>query len=945
MRLWRQVSKRELCNHCGGNSWCAVSTDGHVTKCMRNLLGEGAVRGTDAKGDYALYFDDSDGRTKYVKPVYEGPPLASVETRDNVYRAVLDLMKLAPEWRADLVRRGLSDAEIDAEGFRSMPKGSGASLPHALVHDFSPATLVGVPGFYMGKQRLCAEVVEGMWIPVRDDQGRIIAIKVRRTREYEEKTGKKYSYFTSTSHDGPGPNAPAHAPSIGKPGARIRVTEGELKAAVCCAKTDVFTISIPGATQLLSSGAIDLLKAFGAKEALLAWDCDVTRDYGLMADGRQKRNYVASGLEHAMHLLTAEGFVCAIEQWPAEAGKGIDDVIAAGNADQIVTYEGQDAWDRVLDNLVAGKSEPRSDTLSRVSEACRARWEATQPVPEREQLEPMESWLQPQEGAPEGASEGSDVVGGVAASEPEQTQSASEEAWVPGGTTHDAAGLSGLDAALAQAGEAPAPRRSGPKVGGGGKPPGRPKKPKYDGPPGDFSRGDEVELAETLLIDLQDSSPENVICDRGLLWRYESVLGLWQQIPWDTAYHVVAKYAGRSHPNAKGEPVPLKLSANNIKGTLKNAENFGKRNARAYETSGLFFDRAPRGIATQDKFVRITDDGEVILEPLSAEHRQTVCLPFHWNPDAPAPKWQAFYDAVFANCEQDEAQRRQDALDEMAGACLFGVATRYQKCFLLSGSGSNGKGTWSKVISSLFPREFVCSMTPKDLSTQFALDAIAGKRLNLVGEIPNKTLESTDKLKALIAADEMMAEPKGKPHYAFIPEAGHIWGVNELPPTLDHTHGFYRRFVVVPFQMTFHEGSDAKVDYHKELITELPGIFARCVFALQRLVHRGNFQSPQGSVEAINEWKDLSDQVRVFVRDCCCVDPNAKTSLSGMYASYEYWARQNGHKPMASNTLGARLKQLHHAKHTATSRFYMLTILERGAAGSTRQSVPSATAH
>lgn len=873
-----------------------------------------------------------------MKPAYEGPPLASIETRDKVYRAVLDLLKLAPEWRADLVRRGLSDAEIDAEGFRSMTKGSGASLPHALAHDFSPETLVGVPGFYMGKQKLYAETVEGMWIPVRDDQGRIVAIKVRRTREYEEKTGKKYSYFTSTSHDGPGPNSPAHAPSIGKPSARIRVTEGELKAAVCCAKTDVFTISIPGATQLLSSGAIEMLKAFGAKEALLAWDCDVTRDYGLMADGRQKRNYVASGLEHAMHLLTAEGFVCAVEQWPAEAGKGIDDVIAAGNAGQVVTYEGQDAWDRVLDNLIAGKSEPRSDTLERISEACRARWEATQPVPEREQLETMESWLQPTEET----AEGSDVVGGVAASETEQ--SASEEAWVPGGTTHDAAGLTGLDAALAQAGSAPAPKRSGPKAGGGGKPPTKPKKPKYDGPPAQFGRGDEVELAETLLVDLQDSSPEKVICDRGLLWRYEPVLGLWQSIPWDAVYSHVSGYAGRTCPDSKGEPQPLKLKASNIKGALSIAENLGKKEARVYEASGLFFDRAPRGIATRDKFISITEEGEIVAEPLAPEHRQTVCLPFDWNPEATAPKWQGFFDSVFANCTTEEARLRQDALDEMTGACLFGISTRYQQCFLLSGDGSNGKGTWSKVISALFPDEFVCSMPPEILAQQFALDHLAGRRINLVGEIPNKTLEGTDKLKAMIAGDKMTAEPKGKPHYDFTPEAGHIWGVNELPPTRDHTYGFYRRFVVIPFEIKF-EGATKKVDYHKELIAELPGVFARCVAAAQRLVQRKDFVHPVGSSDAIEEWKDLSDQIRTFVKDCCVVDKNATASLSGVYAAYEYWAKQNGHTPMASNTLSMRLRKLGHYKRTATSRSFMLTIRERGAAGSTRQSVPNATAH
>lgn len=866
---------------------------------MRNFLGPDAVLGTDKKGDhYALYFDDADGRGAYTKPVYTGPMLAPITVRDAVYRLVLDTTWLEESWRIDLRRRGLTDDQIEAEGYRSFGAGDGKGIVFAAMKHYTPAQLAEVPGFVVTDRNVRFLAVEGLWIPVRDAHGLIQAIKVRRTAAHVERTGQKYTYLTSTSEGGVGPSSPAHAPVLGRPGMRIRMTEGELKAAVCCAKSSTYTISVPGATQ--TAPGLDMLPEFECSEVVFAWDADVTRDYGIGAHG-QKRNYVASGLEHAAHVARERGFRVAVEWWPADAGKGLDDVLAAGLGDRVVCFEGQAAWDRILDNLTVSKSLARKDTVALASEAAQARYRAAN--------------------AP-------------AATVAPETEPAEELPPLTG----DAAGLSGLDAALAAA-EAP------PKALAAKPPsakPARKKKEPYSGPPADFERGDEVELAETLMVDLREDSPEPVLTDRDEFWRFEPETGLWAQIPADYAYKRVAGYAGRTVPTDKG-PAVLKLGARSIKGTLDVAKHLGLQNARAFEASGMFFDKAPVGIATRDKFVRVTPEGEVIAEPLCAAHRQTVCLDFDWDETATAPKWQAFYDSIFANCDALEAQRRQDALDEFVGASLFGVATRYQQCFLLSGSGSNGKGTWSKVIERLFPEEFVCAMTPEDLgSSRFALENIVGKRLNIVGEIPNKMLEGTDKLKALIAGDKMSAEPKGKRRYNFIPFAGHAWGVNEVPPTRDQSHGFYRRWVIVPFEMKFDGSTGRRVDYHVELSEELPGIFARCVKSLVRLVKRGEYETPGGSKDAVERWKDLSDQVRVFVGDCCVPDKTAETSLSAIYAAYEYWARQNGHTPMASNNLGNRLNTLGHYHRDAHLRCYRLFIRERGAAASMRQPVPAA---
>jgi len=161
----------------------------------------------------------------------------------------------------------------------------------------------------------------GLLIPVRDPQGRIVALKIRRD---EAGAGNRYCYLSSKRYGGPGPGAPVHCPLGVTAAETVRLTEGELKADIATVLSGVPTIAAPGVTQWRP--AVAVLQQLGAKTVQLAYDTDAAR-----------QPQVAAALLACGRGLTAAGCVVTVERWAADY-KGIDDLLAAGQQPTLAAW-------------------------------------------------------------------------------------------------------------------------------------------------------------------------------------------------------------------------------------------------------------------------------------------------------------------------------------------------------------------------------------------------------------------------------------------------------------------------------------------------------------------------------------------------------------------------------------------------------------------------------
>jgi hypothetical protein len=314
--------------------------------------------GTDKAGArYHLHRLDGAARLDAAPPPPPGPnaPRAGADVLHRAYSALLAGLRLSKAHREALTERKLTDEEIDRREYRTLPRQGRACLARGLSDQFG-AALLSVPGFVVkqgegGRPYVTIAGAAGLLVPVRGPAGGIVVLMVRRDDAGE---GPRYSYLSSAKYGGPGPGAPAHVPlGTQAPAEVVRLTEGALKADVAAALSGVPTV---GAAGLAWRPALDTLQALGCKTVRLAFDADALDNA-----------HVARALADCCEAAGGAGLAVELERWDRADGKGIDDLLAAGKAPEVLAGEAAQAAVReALAAATAGEPPPAPDDLERL---------------------------------------------------------------------------------------------------------------------------------------------------------------------------------------------------------------------------------------------------------------------------------------------------------------------------------------------------------------------------------------------------------------------------------------------------------------------------------------------------------------------------------------------------------------------------------------------------
>ena len=318
-RGWRNVRRGDPCEICGKADWCSRSLDRSWVVCRR--VDAGGERRLDRAGlEYWLH---AIGPARRPPPALAEPiscERACPRDLDRVYSALLRHLPLETSHREALHARGLDINAIEAGGYRSLTRQGRGRAVAEIKGLFGADLLLAVPGFYMSEGSsnpyLTLAGPAGLLVPVRDAEGRIVALKVRRDDPGE---GPKYLYVSSTARGGAGPGAPVHVPlgSATSPLGAVRVTEGELKADVATHLSGVLTISVPGVSAW--RGALAVLAGLSARQVQLAFDADAGSN-----------SMVARAAEATATAMAREGYEVILEQWDGMLAKGVDDALVRG---------------------------------------------------------------------------------------------------------------------------------------------------------------------------------------------------------------------------------------------------------------------------------------------------------------------------------------------------------------------------------------------------------------------------------------------------------------------------------------------------------------------------------------------------------------------------------------------------------------------------------------
>ena len=296
------------------------------------------------------------------------------------------------------------------------------------------------------------------------------------------------------------------------------------------------------------------------------------------------------------------------------------------------------------------------------------------------------------------------------------------------------------------------------------------------------------------------------------------------------------------------------------------------------------------------------------LRPFDRADFITYQLPFEYNPEAKAPIFEAYLNKVLPDIE------RQKVLAEYLGYVFIknGSKTlKEEKALILYGTGANGKSVFYEVVNSLLGIENVCSYSLQSLTNDngYYRAKLANKLVNYASEINGK-LESSI-FKQLVSGEPTEARlPYGQP-FILKQYAKLIFNSNELPKDVEHTNAYFRRFLIIPFDVTVPPNEQDKNLHTKIIEAELSGVFNWVLDGLSRLLEQEKFSNCEAAKQALEQYKAESNSIQMFLNEA-----EYKSSLENykfikeLYLDYKSFCIEDGMPPFKKTNFIKQLKAL-----------------------------------
>ena len=280
----------------------------------------------------------------------------------------------------------------------------------------------------------------------------------------------------------------------------------------------------------------------------------------------------------------------------------------------------------------------------------------------------------------------------------------------------------------------------------------------------------------------------------------------------------------------------------------------------------------------------------------------TYQLPFEYNEKAKCKLFKAYLDKVLPD------QESQKVIQEFM-AYIFTPEMNLEKCLVLLGSGQNGKSVFFNIMCAILGESNVLNYQMSSFSHEYKRAKLLNVLLNYSSEKGNEL--EVDIFKALISGEPLQArEPYGQ-SFTIKNKVRFVINANELPKETEQTDAFFRRFLIVPFEVKISEEDKDPNLATKIIENELPGVFNWILEGLERLVTQQKFTDCRKSIIAVEEYRKSSDSIALFIEECNVIpDLNTKTALKDLYQDYKSFCADDNYRPFAKRRFGHRLETL-----------------------------------
>lgn len=294
----------------------------------------------------------------------------------------------------------------------------------------------------------------------------------------------------------------------------------------------------------------------------------------------------------------------------------------------------------------------------------------------------------------------------------------------------------------------------------------------------------------------------------------------------------------------------------------------------------------------------------------------SVQVDYPYNPDATYTAWSQFIDDVTAG-----DPRMAEILQFIPGYALM-HDNRYEKIFVLTGEGGNGKSRYLEIIELLFGKTNISHLSPRDLLKDFKLIHLKDAILNIAREIRSDVSESQEIMKSIATGEAQMACYKHQQYVTFEPRVKQIVALNGQLASTDTSDALTRRLIILDFKVSFVDDPDPNNQYERQkninilddLTTEINsgGIFNWAYEGYKLLNAVGYFTETDDQSKLLQEFRRASNPVLVFWEESD--HRPSEYDYQQAYEDYTVWCGNNGYKPTTSQKFHSEYRRVS-AKH------------------------------
>jgi len=280
-------------------------------------------------------------------------------------------------------------------------------------------------------------------------------------------------------------------------------------------------------------------------------------------------------------------------------------------------------------------------------------------------------------------------------------------------------------------------------------------------------------------------------------------------------------------------------------------------------------------------------------------HLSRILLPVEEQPDL--VRCEEWVNAVYP--------QNPKLLQQMGGYVLFSPDNRFQKIFLITGSGANGKGTLLRIFTTILENY----AEGEKLATAVDLDELSlHERIEIVGKqlIYDADISGSNKslrwLKILSGGDKITARGLYKSQVTFTPTCKILLLSNPIP-SWENSPALVRRLVLLQFKQKF------KIDpafeqslLSKDMLKKWLWYFKQ---GYEELKARGFALVDENNA---SEFLSQADDLGFFLQEYCSFEHDAWIPTDAFYMAFEnFWRKVLREKRPTPNAriVGKRLRE------------------------------------